>query len=126
MKRLLLLLALIPNSLSLLAQPASLMGRQDSGYTNKEEATNQMLAGLKQGKWIEYKDKAFNPTTDINAPFYTLKIYRDGTPVGKVRIYAKNGKLRSEMFFAHGVMNGYAKEYDDNGRLKIVLPYIDG
>jgi hypothetical protein len=31
----------------------SAIGQQDSGFTNKAEAKNEMVNGMKEGKWVE-------------------------------------------------------------------------
>lgn len=51
------LILILPPSLTL-----SAFGQTppDSGFTNKAEAKNLMVNGLKEGKWIEYYD------TDLN------------------------------------------------------------
>ena len=32
----------------------AVFAQADSGFTNKAEATNQMVNGLKEGKWLQY------------------------------------------------------------------------
>ncbi|HTB30831.1 MAG TPA: hypothetical protein VK808_02330, partial [Bacteroidia bacterium] len=39
----------------------------DSGFTNKAEAKNLMVNGLKEGKWVEYQDMMGNFNTDTHS-----------------------------------------------------------
>ena len=50
-------------------------GITDQGFTNKAEAKNQIINGLKEGKWIEYVDGQDKVTTDTNAPIYLLTFF---------------------------------------------------
>jgi antitoxin component YwqK of YwqJK toxin-antitoxin module len=73
-----------------------------TGFTNKAEATNQKINGLKEGKWIEYfelKNGAKVETKNKNAPIYRLTVYRGGKPDGVVREYYKNGELCNETLY---------------------------
>ncbi|MGP8216566.1 MAG: hypothetical protein ACLQQ4_13445 [Bacteroidia bacterium] len=96
------------------------MGQQgslsDSGFTNKAEAKNLIVNGLKEGKWIEYytfetKTLNSNPyklgvhilTTDTNAPYYDLGVYKAGKLNGIVRYY--QNKSNKYMFY-HYFING--------------------
>jgi len=44
----------------------------EQGFTNKAEAKNEKINGLKEGKWIEYLDKQDSIISDTNAPYYRL------------------------------------------------------
>lgn len=70
-----------------------------NGFTNKEEAKNETINGLKQGKWIEYYDKYRLPITKENFKFYRLTIYKNDKPQEIQREYDSNGKLCTEMQF---------------------------
>jgi len=84
----------------------------DSGFTNKAEAKNLKVNGLKEGKWCEYSNAIpsyepriaghpafsnylpfdFLDTVTVlldsnSANFYTLTIYKKGVPIGTVRDY---------------------------------------
>jgi antitoxin component YwqK of YwqJK toxin-antitoxin module len=101
--------------------------QQDKGFTNKAEAKNQMVNGKKEGKWIEYETLygLYTSSTDTNALYYCLTIYKAGKPFGKARQYnIKNGKLifiKSFKDNEHYVVNYYYA----NGKLKSELPYYN-
>jgi len=127
MKKCLILLFLIPYSLSLLAQPAAPMGRQDSaGFTDKSEAKNQMVDSAKDGKWCEYLNDSLKIVNDTNAPHYVLITYKAGKPNGMKRIYRKDGKLEREIPYTDGVINGIERTYFKNGKLQHEHPYTNG
>jgi len=95
----------------------------DSGFTNKAEATNQLVNGVKEGKWIEYlkfkKDSQVEAKSK-HAPFYRLTIYKAGKPEGIMREYYKNGKLWSITPYDNGVIAGVRKVYTENGDLMLI------
>jgi antitoxin component YwqK of YwqJK toxin-antitoxin module len=98
----------------------------DSGFTNKAEAKNLMVNGLKEGKWIEFYDG--NPdkmtlTDNTNAPYYGLSIYEDNLKVGVERDYYKSGKLKAVYHFIDGKANGLNKLYFENGQLQAEYPF---
>jgi antitoxin component YwqK of YwqJK toxin-antitoxin module len=87
----------------------------DSGFTNKAEAKNLMVNGLKEGKWVEYLDSAkveiegillMTPTNDTNAPYYSLSVYKKGNLYGIAREYYKGGSLKGAFHFTNGNANG--------------------
>ena len=99
---------------------------EDSGFTNKKEAKNLIVNGIKAGKWLEYIDDSNKVTTDTNAPYYILSIYKDSNRYGKIHEYYKSGKLFIELpTDTDGYINGMAKEYYESGVLKEEAPYID-
>ncbi len=91
-------------------------GQADSSFTNKEEAKNLKVNGLKEGKWVEYFDYGDKTETKSkHAPLYRLTIYKAGKPYGMAREYRKSGKLLSETIY-----NGdkrTRKLYDESGFL---------
>ncbi len=92
----------------------------DSGFTNKSDAKNLIVNGVKEGKWIQYykvKDKVVHETKSKHAPFYRLTMYKAGKAVGIARDYYKSGKLWGETPYVNGNINGLRKMYDDNGVL---------
>lgn len=104
-------------------------GQADSGFTNKAEAKNLMVDGVKEGKWVEYfkiTDKMEDQTNNSDAPVFRLTIYKAGKPVGMVREYYKNGKLKSEIPYKNGDINGVEKEYDENGELVAIDTLVNG
>ena len=114
-----------------------------NGFTDKTEAKNELVNGIKEGKWIQYLDSAFNYTSDsIIAKSYMLTIYIKGEPTGIVRIYYKSGKLEGERtysdkeYYKNGnikeeanfkdtKLNGEDKEYFEDGKLKSDKTYIN-
>jgi antitoxin component YwqK of YwqJK toxin-antitoxin module len=99
----------------------------DSGFTNKAEAKNITVNGLKEGKWVEYKfidsTNTIKPTKDSNAPYYELTVYKDDTPIGIVKGYYKSGKLATLKQYFKGKRNGIDKAYYENGKLGSAFPY---
>ncbi len=61
-----------------LSMTITAFGQQENSFTNKTEAKNQMVNGMKEGKWIEYDDSDYKLTTDENAAYYRLSIYHEG------------------------------------------------
>ncbi len=122
---------------------------EQEGFTNKNEAKNVMKDALKEGKWIEYRNYDFGPTTDTTAPYYILTVYNNDKPVstsyeyyksgklygeiprtngrinGKVKIYYESGKAWSEYPYTNGVENGMSKVYYESGKLKWQSPYVN-
>jgi len=98
------------------------IGQSDNnGFTNKAEAKNLMLKGVREGKWIIYKDSNEKKTADTNAPYYALMVFNAGIAVGVVRQYYRSGKLLSE-----GTENGIERWYYEDGKLQAEVPYING
>ncbi len=98
-----------------------------NGFTNKAEAKNLIMNGLKEGKWVEYFDQNHHPTTDTNVAFtYYLSCYKKGQLYGIVRGYYRNGQLSSEHPYSNNILNGVEKWYSANGKLGEELPYING
>jgi antitoxin component YwqK of YwqJK toxin-antitoxin module len=110
--------------LSLLTVTAFAQEYPDSGFTNIAEAKNLTVNGLKEGKWIEYKISYDDGVTDT--PSYRLEIFIKDTPVGMVRDYYLDNKLKGTVFCIHGKENGVAKTYYLNGKLESITPYIHG
>lgn len=99
----------------------------DSGFTNKAEAQNLTINGVREGKWIEYnyaEDEQDNiDTTKVTG--YSLIVYKKGKIVGIVREYLINGKLVGEAPYVNGKLNGIVKTYYDNGQLYTLDTYTD-
>jgi antitoxin component YwqK of YwqJK toxin-antitoxin module len=107
----------------------SLLAQQDSGFTNKAEAKNLMVNGLKEGKWVQYykvKDRSVSETKSKDAPFYRFTIYSAGKAIGTVREYFKDGKLWCETPYVNGNINGIKKMYDENGTLVLTDTVLHG
>jgi|GEM_PF-803524 antitoxin component YwqK of YwqJK toxin-antitoxin module len=100
----------------------------DSGFTNKAEAKNITINGLKDGKWMEYLDKMYMPTTDTLhlAQHYQLAFYRNGLLSGIVRKYNLNGKLEMTVPYTDGNQIGMIKYYYESGELSEETPVING
>lgn len=98
------------------------------GFTNKVEAKNETINGLKQGKWLEYLKMSSNyqliSTFEDSATYYRLVNYKDDNFEGIERFYEVNGKLLSEVEFVNGKAN--IKIYYDNGILRNETPLTNG
>jgi antitoxin component YwqK of YwqJK toxin-antitoxin module len=99
---------------------------QDDGFTNKAEARNQIVNGLKEGKWVEYTDSLSKPTTDTSAPIYSLTVYKADIPDGIVRIYNRGGQIKFKRRYKNGLLNGVLEGYYPNGTLLVSTAYTDG
>ncbi len=95
------------------------------GFTSKAEAKNQMVNGLKEGKWVEYLDVGSVVTKDTNVPYYRLTVYKAGKPFGIVREYKKGGKIAREIPYMDGKINGVEKWFYDNGALWLEIPFTN-
>jgi antitoxin component YwqK of YwqJK toxin-antitoxin module len=102
----------------------------DSGFTNKAEAKNLMVNGLKEGKWIDYyKDTIVGigegrhskevPTTDTSkANEYHLTVYKKAQSIGTLRTYYKNGILKDETPQTYNKIDGVEKRYYETGKIE--------
>jgi antitoxin component YwqK of YwqJK toxin-antitoxin module len=99
--------------------------KAQQGFTNKAEAKNELVSGLKEGKWVEYLDVGSIVTKDTSVPYYRLTVYKAGKPFGIVREYHKGGKIASEIPYVEGRINGVEKWYYDNGALWLEIPYTN-
>jgi outer membrane protein OmpA-like peptidoglycan-associated protein len=72
----------------------------DSGFTNKTEAKNKLVNGMKEGRWVEYfhHDVEYSgaATETDKATFYLLTFYKHGNPSGIQRKYDMGGMLMLE------------------------------
>jgi antitoxin component YwqK of YwqJK toxin-antitoxin module len=108
----------------------------DSGFTNKAEARNQTVNGLKEGKWIEHmkfsvdKDEQihFTAVTDTNSPVYFLTIYKNDKPFGIQHVCMRNGAVAIVIPYVNGEKNGVEKWYKQGGgnKLDFIVTYKDG
>jgi len=102
----------------------------DSGFTNKAEARNLTVNGLKEGKWIEkigIGTTFTKATGDIaNDSVYYLTVYKKGKPVGIQRDYRMNGKLLDVKPYTNGLENGVERGYYENGTIESESPYSSG
>jgi hypothetical protein len=89
----------------------------DQGFTNRKEAKNLKVDGVKEGKWVEYSYLFWILKFDtLN---YTLTEYKHGLPVGIVREYYMNGNLKGEVHYGmDGKRNGVAKGFYKDGLLR--------
>jgi hypothetical protein len=99
--------------------------QQDSDFTDKAEAKNLLVNGLREGKWIEYinHDMTKVATSPIG---YRLVIYKAGKPYGIYREYYISGKLKGEAIYVKGVKEGVEKSFDENGTLVHEANYTNG
>lgn len=93
------------------------IGQMDSGFTNKAEAKNQVVNGVKEGKWVE--------NSPIYVGYYTLTIYKAGKPLGIVRQYYPDGKLYLQSIYHNGKKNGLEKTYNESGQLEVETLFVN-
>jgi antitoxin component YwqK of YwqJK toxin-antitoxin module len=99
----------------------------DSGFTNKAEAKNLTVNGLKEGKWVEYYGQYVLATVDSSkAITYNLSIYVDGNLNGIQREYWMDGVLHVETLYIDDTIEGIQKEYYYNGVVKYKSFYTKG
>ncbi len=109
-------------------------GQADSlGFTNKAEAKNLIVNGLKEGKWCVYFEhgdtmSTIYSTTDTTFPCYELTIYRADKPNGLRRVYSNYNKykLLSECQYLNGELSGKCKIYYSNGNIEEEESYLHG
>ncbi|HSY75390.1 MAG TPA: hypothetical protein VK890_00960 [Bacteroidia bacterium] len=107
---------------------------QANGFTDRTEAQNLTVNGLKEGKWIECTDANGGAMSSANlnsvankSVYYSLTIYNAGKPIGvsrKYKIlrgmlgvatkYRLTGRLYSETFYTDGLPIR-TKYYDESG-----------
>jgi len=93
-------------------------------FTNKAEATNQIVDSVKEGKWIEYFNTALKETAKDSATYYRLVIYNKGRENGIARRYMiAEDVLLAETPYVNGRREGIAKGYFPNGVLKVVTNF---
>ena len=100
----------------------------DSGFTNKAEAKNIMVNGLKEGSWLEYFSDNYTPlkvADSDGAAYYTLTIYKTGKAEGIVREYFGTGNICSETRYVHGKKNGVKKDFYSSGAIFTTTPYTN-
>jgi antitoxin component YwqK of YwqJK toxin-antitoxin module len=100
-------------------------GQRDSGFTDKKEAKNLMVNGLKEGKWVEWLTGG-DMGTPPDTGGYSLTVYKKNVPYGMVRTYFKDGNLSAETYFINGTIKGAQKTYFENGKLSGEWPFTDG
>jgi len=98
----------------------------DSGFTDKAEARNETVNGVKQGKWIEFVTERDQPVaSEKETAFYTLIVYKDGLPFGIARKYDE-GWLFSTTPYIKGRKNGIMRlYYFTNKKIKSEIPYVN-
>lgn len=122
------------------ARPDDSVGR---GFTNKAEAKNLTINGLKEGKWMERLDGFLRVITDttnfkvlldtihnevnpFGVNFYCLSVYKAGKYNGIIRWYGIDWKIWCEYPYINGKLNGIYKRYYKNGNVEIESPYLNG
>ncbi len=96
----------------------------DSGFTNKAEAKNLMVNGLREGKWVEYRGDYVDSIDTLTA--YWLTVYKKGKYYGINRGYYKSGKMHIEASVKNDIADGTWKEYYENGKLKQEILFWHG
>jgi antitoxin component YwqK of YwqJK toxin-antitoxin module len=100
----------------------------DSGFTDRAEAKNETVNGVKQGKWVEFVDNGDRPVASEKYAVYCLLIvYKDGAPYGLLRKYDLGTKqLFWTIPYSGGKRNGIMKKYYYyNKRIKSEIPYVN-
>ncbi|HSY77533.1 MAG TPA: hypothetical protein VK890_11785, partial [Bacteroidia bacterium] len=82
-----------------------------NGFTNKAEAKNELINGLKEGKWVEYNIVDTQGVKNGVHHFgdtlsYDLEIYQVGQLNGISNRFDRSGKLRSQVTYVNGKKNG--------------------
>lgn len=95
----------------------------DSGFTNKAEAKNLTVNGLKEGKWVENADTNKDLVYVMNP--YKLIVYKKGKPFGIVRLYDRNWNLVTEIPYLDGERNGIVKNSAAGGKIEMDFPYVN-
>jgi len=98
----------------------------DSGFTNKAEAKNLLVKGLKEGTWLEFEDSVYQVTNDVAAPYYMLAVYKDNEYWNVTRRYYKSGKLFTYYPFKNGKLDGVEKWYYESGNIQYTIPFTNG
>ena len=112
------------------------IGQTNSGFTNKAEAKNIIINGLKEGKWIEYISDdgiiSYDSSSiengigivDSNGNIvgipseYYLIVYKSDKRNGIERDYDISGILRSEIPYDNDTINGVVRTFYKSGKLK--------
>ena len=102
----------------------------EKGHKKWKEVS--FIDNVKEGKSFEYS---------IDGRLITIIFYKKGTLVGKElinrydklnkkkgtwKVFYEDGKLKEESRYKNDLLNGYLKEYDQNGKLINATLYIDG
>jgi len=97
----------------------------DSGFTNKAEAKNLTVNGVKHGKWLEFVTERDQPVAwEKETAFYVLIVYKDGMPFGIARKY--DGRwLFATTQYINGKKNGIMRKWYFNKQVKSEIPYIN-
>jgi hypothetical protein len=99
----------------------------DTNFTDKAEAKNQLVNGLKEGRWIEYLNSEKKTISDsTGATYYCLSIYANGKVCGVQRHYTVKGVLCQVTPYVDGKTNGILKVYWGNGKIFRIFPYQNG
>jgi len=98
-----------------------------NGFTEKSEAKNESINGVRQGKWLLYLDSLAQEITDaahIKAKYYSLVVYKDGNYNETARVYTLEGKFVYDVVYVNG--KGLSKIFHPSGNLQIITPYTNG
>lgn len=107
----------------------------NNGFADTAEAKNQIVNGLKEGKWVEIttipppkpytgRDAGMMHYNNKPVHIYKLIVYHLGIPVGMARLY-KNGILMSDENYSKGKLNGLARNYYPDGAIEMESNYKD-
>jgi len=111
--------------LAFLSISLTVIGQQewaDTSFSNKNEAKNRTVHGLKEGKWIEYfgvQNGAAVQTDKKHATAYTLTIYKAGSALHTKQFYV-DGKVMTETI--HRGDKVFLRFYDETGKVISEMP----
>jgi len=89
------------------------------GFTNKAEAENKTVNGLREGKWLEYfgvDNRAAVSTDQKHATAYTLSIYKAGKTIGSTQFYM-DGKIMAERVYRRSKRDTVLRFYYESGKV---------
>lgn len=108
----------------------SIVSTAQNGFFDPNSAANKYLNGFKDGKWVEYVDTNWVPTTKENAEYYRCVVYKAGKPFGIVRDFYISGQMKYEgkiiQFDPEIIYDGKCRWYFRNGTLSKEITYVNG
>lgn len=110
--------------ISLSFEISALAQQDSSGFTNKAEAKNLTVKGIKEGKWIDYEIRHYGASNVPDTFSYALNIYKAGVLNGTSREFNyKSRKLSHETQYKDGKKNGIERKYYSDGPLYEEIAY---
>lgn len=93
---------------------------------SKDEAQNQLVNGLREGKWVEYVNVYGGYAKNSGGgTYYVLTEYHNGKPTGVVRKYYMQGSLESKTFYRNdSIVKRIDYFYEGGPSTDTILPPI--